>query len=56
MIHPVKDSSRASETDVDVVLEFTCFLYDPAYVGNLIFLFENQLINLDVLDSITAEA
>ena len=35
MIHPVKGFSIVSEAEVDV-LEFPCFFYDPAYVGNLI--------------------
>ena len=36
MIHIVKGFSIVSETKVDVFLEFPCFLYDPANVGNLI--------------------
>ena len=36
MIHIVKGFSIVDETKVDVFLEFSCFLYDPAYVGNLI--------------------
>ena len=28
--------SRVNETEVDVFLEFPCFLYDPANIGNLI--------------------
>ena len=36
MIHTVKGFSIVSETEVDVILEFPCFLYDPANVGNLI--------------------
>ena len=36
MIHTVKGFSVVNETDVDVFLEFPCFLYDPANVGNLI--------------------
>ena len=35
VIHPVKGFSIVSEAEVDV-LEFPCFFYDPAYVGNLI--------------------
>ena len=35
MIHTVKGSSIVSETEVDIFLEFPCFLYDPANVGNL---------------------
>ena len=36
MIHIVKDLSIVNETEVDVFLEFLCFLYDPGNVGNLI--------------------
>ena len=36
MIHRVKDFSTVDETEVDVFLEFPCFLYDPVNVGNLI--------------------
>ena len=36
MIHTVKGFSIVNETEVDVSLEFLCFLYDSAKVGNLI--------------------
>ena len=36
MIHTVKGFSVVNETEVDVFLEFLCFLYDPANVGNFI--------------------
>ena len=36
MIHTVKGFSVVDETEVDVFLEFPCFLCDPANVGNLI--------------------
>ena len=36
MIHMVKGFSIVDETEVDVFLEFPCFLDDPANVGNLI--------------------
>ena len=36
MIHAVNGFSIVNETEVDVFLEFSCFLYDPANVGNLI--------------------
>ena len=36
MIHPVKGFSIVNEAEVDAFLEFSCFFYDPAYVGNLI--------------------
>ena len=36
MIHTVKDFTIVNEAEVDVFLEFSCFFYDPADVGNLI--------------------
>ena len=36
VIHIVKDFSVVNEAEVDVFLEFSCFLYDPTDVGNLI--------------------
>ena len=36
MIHTVKGFSIVNETEVDVFLEFPCFLCDPANVGNLV--------------------
>ena len=36
MIHRVKGLSIVSEAEVDVFLEFSCFLYDPTDVENLI--------------------
>ena len=36
VIHTVKDFSLVDEAEVDVFLEFSCFLYDPMVVGNLI--------------------
>ena len=36
VIHTVKGFSVVNEAEVDVLLEFSCFFYDPAYVGNLI--------------------
>ena len=35
-IHTVKSFCIVSETEVDVFLEFPCFLYDPMNVSNLI--------------------
>ena len=35
-IHTVKGFSVVNEIKVDVFLEFPCFIYDPANVGNLI--------------------
>ena len=37
MIHTVKGFGVVDETEVDVFLEFPCFLYDPVNVGNLIY-------------------
>ena len=36
VIHTVKGFSVVNEAEVDVFLEFLCFFYDPAAVGNLI--------------------
>ena len=36
VIHTVKGFSVVNEAEVDVFLEFSCFLYDPTDVGNLI--------------------
>ena len=36
MIHTVKGFSIVNETEVDIFLEFPCFLYDPENTGNLI--------------------
>ena len=36
VIYIVKGFSIVNEAEVDVFLEFSCFLYDPTDVGNLI--------------------
>ena len=36
VIHTVKGFSVVSEAEVDVFLEFPCYLYDPMNVTNLI--------------------
>ena len=36
VIHTVKGFSKVNETEVDVFLEFSCFIYDSMDVGNLI--------------------
>ena len=36
VIHTIKGFSIICEAEVDVFLEFSCFLYDPMDVGNLI--------------------
>jgi len=36
VIHTVKGFSIINEAEVDVSLEFSCFLHDPMNIGNLI--------------------
>ena len=36
VIHTVKGFSVVSEAEIAIFLEFSCFLYDPTDVGNLI--------------------
>ena len=36
MIHTVKGFSVVNEAEVNIFLEFPCFLHDPRDVGNLI--------------------
>ena len=36
MIHTIKCFSVVNEAEVDVFLEYPCFLYDPTDTGNLI--------------------
>ena len=36
VIHTVKGFGIVNEAEVDVFLEFPCFLYDPTKVGNMI--------------------
>ena len=36
VIHTIKGFSIVNEAEVDVLLEFICFFYDPADVDNLI--------------------
>ena len=36
VIHTVKGFSVVNEVEIDAFLDFSCFFYDPAYVGNLI--------------------
>ena len=58
MIHTVKGFGVVDETEVDVFLEFPCFLYNPANVGNLISGSSafSKLRHLEVLGSLNAEA
>ena len=49
MIHTVKGFSIVNKEEVDVFLEFFCFLYDPMDVGNLIsgcFVFSKSSLNI----------
>ena len=49
MIHTVKAFSIVNETEVDVFLEFFCFLSDPVDAGNLIsgsFAFSKSSLNI----------
>ena len=36
LIHTVKGISIVSEAEIDVLLEFSCFFYDPTDVGHLV--------------------
>ena len=36
VIHAVKDFNTVSEAEEDVLVELSCFFYDPIDVGNLI--------------------
>ena len=60
MIHTVEGFSVDNEAEVDVFLEFLCFLCDPMNVGNLISAFSSfsktQLGHLEVLISHNVEA
>ena len=49
LIHTVRGFSVVSEAEVDVFLEFSCFFYDLADVGNLIsgsFAFSKSSLNI----------
>jgi len=37
VIHTVKGFGIVNKAEIDVFLELSCFFYDPADVGNLIF-------------------
>ena len=60
VIHTVKGFNVVNEAEVDIILEFPCFLYDPADIGNLIScssaFSKIQLIHQKVLGSHTIEA
>ena len=46
VIYTVKGFSIVSEAEVDVFLEFLCFLYDSMDVGNLISAFSKSSLNI----------
>ena len=49
VIHRVKDFSIVNEAEVNVFLEFPCFFYDPADVGNVISgssVFSKSILNI----------
>ena len=49
VIHTVKGFSIANEVEIDVFLEFACFSYNPADIGNLIsgcFVFYKSSLNI----------
>ena len=60
VIYSVKGFSIVNEAEGDVFLEFPCFFYDPAYVGNLISgssaLSKASVFHLEVLGLPTVEA
>ena len=53
MIHTVKDFHTVNEAEIDVLLEFTCFLYDPTNVKScqidlwFLCLFYIQVVHLE---------
>ena len=59
VIYTVKGFSIVNEAEADVFLEFSCFFYDPADVGNLVYgssVFSIHLEHLGVVGSCTVEA
>ena len=52
----IKGFCIVNEADVDVFLEFPCFLHDPTNVGNLNSGSSASLNDLELLSSCTAEA
>ena len=58
VIHTVKGFGIVNEAEVDVFLEFPCFLCDPTNVGNLISsssTFSKPSLYLEAVSSCTAE-
>ena len=59
VIHAVTGFGMVNKAQIYLFLELSCFFYDLADVGNLIWflcVFENQLEHLEVHDSCVAEA
>ena len=59
MMHTVKGFSIVNEAEIDVFLEFPCFLYDPVNASNLISdssAFLKPACTSGVLSSCTVEA
>ena len=59
VIHTVKGFSIVNAAEVDVFLEFPCFLHDPMKVDNLISgssAFSKSSLDIWILSSCTAEA
>ena len=59
VIHTVKGFSIVNEAEVDIFLEFSCFLYGPTNVGNLISAssaFSKSSLYICILCSRTVEA
>ena len=46
VIHTVKGFGIVNKAEIDVFLEFSCFFYDPADVGNLISAFSKSSLNI----------
>ena len=58
VIHSVKSYNIVNEAEVVVLLEFSCFFYDPTDVGNLISgfcAFSKSSLNMEVHSSRTIE-
>ena len=57
-MHTVKGFNVVNEAEVDVFLEFPCFLYDPTNVGSMISVFSafsKSSLYQEALRSCTAE-
>ena len=58
-MHTVQVFGIVNQAEIDVFLEFPCFLYDPMDGENLTLVpltFLNPAVHLEVLSSCTAEA